>query len=110
MTVTTKNALVVGASGGIGAALVAELKDRGHLVTNVSRREDDLDITAEASVITHLVSINTQFDVVVLATGALSVQGEPEKTLRTLSTKTMAAPATTPTTPPYHRGHLLVIC
>ena len=91
MTVTSKEALVVGASGGIGGALVAEFKDRGYLVTSVSRHEDGLDITDEASVTAHLGGINTQFDVVVVATGALSVQGEPEKTLKTLSAKAMAA-------------------
>ena len=87
----TKKALVIGASGGIGGALVAELKDRGYLVTGLSRREDGLDITDEASVTAHLGAINTQFDVVVVATGALSVQGGPEKALKTLSAKAMAA-------------------
>ena len=41
-------ALVVGASGGIGQALVAALRARGDDVTGLSRSADGLDVTDEA--------------------------------------------------------------
>ena len=45
-----KHALVIGASGGIGQALAAELEDRGDVVTRLSRQQDGLDITNEKDV------------------------------------------------------------
>ncbi|MFW5655826.1 MAG: NAD-dependent epimerase/dehydratase family protein, partial [Roseicyclus sp.] len=39
------DALVIGASGGIGQAVVAEMRARGGNVTTLSRREDGLDVT-----------------------------------------------------------------
>ena len=40
-----QNVLVIGASGGIGAALVAEAAGRGARVTSLSRRYSGLDLT-----------------------------------------------------------------
>jgi len=84
-------ALVVGASGGIGGALVARLGERG-LVVGLSRRVDGLDVTDEASVAEVLGRLDGMFDLVVVATGALEIGGAgPEKTLRALDAGTMAA-------------------
>ncbi len=73
-------ALVIGASGGIGSAVAAELKRRGHDVTGLSRRVDGLDVTDEASVAAALGGLEGPFDLVFVATGALVIDGhEPEK-------------------------------
>ncbi|WP_102108224.1 SDR family NAD(P)-dependent oxidoreductase [Oceaniglobus roseus] len=79
-------ALVIGASGGIGAAIATELRDRGHDVTALSRSGDGLDVTDEASVAQHLGRLDGPFDLVFVATGALVVDGhQPEKSLKALS-------------------------
>jgi NAD(P)-dependent dehydrogenase (short-subunit alcohol dehydrogenase family) len=85
-----KNALVIGASGGIGSAVVAELEKRGLQVTGLSRSEDGLDVTDEASVEKHLGGLEGPFDLVFCATGALEIDGAtPEKTIRDLDPKAM---------------------
>jgi len=78
-------ALVIGASGGIGAALCAELGRRGADVLGLSRSRDGLDITDEASISATLGSLSGEFDTVLVATGALAL-GDivPEKNLRSL--------------------------
>lgn len=80
-------ALVIGASGGIGAALVAALAERGEVVA-VSRSHDGLDVTDEAAVARVLGGISGQFDAVFIASGALGV---PEKSLRSLTAEAMLA-------------------
>ena len=76
-------ALVVGASGGIGSAIVAELERRGHEVSGVSRQGDGLDVTDEASVEAVLGRMEGPFQLVFVATGALVIDGhEPEKAVR----------------------------
>ena len=42
--------LIIGASGGIGAALAAEAAARGDRVTGLSRRDDGVDVTDPAAV------------------------------------------------------------
>jgi NAD(P)-dependent dehydrogenase (short-subunit alcohol dehydrogenase family) len=74
-------ALVVGASGGIGTALAAELSARGAEVTRLSRREGGLDVTDEASVEAALAALEPPFDLIFVATGSLSAGGGPEKSL-----------------------------
>jgi NAD(P)-dependent dehydrogenase (short-subunit alcohol dehydrogenase family) len=77
--------LVVGASGGIGAALVAGLQARGEVV-GLSRRGDGLEVTDEASVAAVLGALDGPFDLIVVATGALVIDGVgPEKTLKAVS-------------------------
>jgi NAD(P)-dependent dehydrogenase (short-subunit alcohol dehydrogenase family) len=84
-------ALVVGASGGIGAALVAALAARGAAVTGLSRSGDGLDVTDEASIAAHLGRLEAPFDLVLVATGALVLDGVgPEKTLRVLDPGVLA--------------------
>ena len=79
-------ALVIGASGGIGAALVAGLTRQGADVLGLSRSIDGLDITDEASIATHLDQLSGPFDTVIVATGALALGDRaPEKSLRSLT-------------------------
>jgi NAD(P)-dependent dehydrogenase (short-subunit alcohol dehydrogenase family) len=83
--------LVVGASGGIGGALVSALAARGEVV-GVSRRDDGLDVTDEASVVRLLGGLEGPFDLVVVATGALVLDGVgPEKSLKAVTAGAMAA-------------------
>lgn len=85
-------ALVVGASGGIGGALAAELAARGAVVTALSRRNDGLDITDEPSVAGILAGLQGPFDTVIVATGALELDGRgPEKSLRAVDPAALAA-------------------
>lgn len=83
--------LVIGASGGIGAALVAALTVRGEVV-GLSRPGDGLDVTDEASIARVLGGLSGGFDRVLVATGALGgAGGRPEKTLRALDGAGLAA-------------------
>ena len=85
-------ALIIGASGGIGQALATTLEDRGAAVTRLSRRDDGFDITNEASVEAALGALDPGFDLVLVATGALELDGaRPEKTIRHVTAPTMAA-------------------
>lgn len=73
--------LVIGASGGIGAAIATTLSARGEVIT-LSRSANNLEITDEASVAEHLGALHGTFDLIFTATGAL---GTPEKALRSLT-------------------------
>ncbi len=85
-------ALVIGASGGIGRALVAELAARGEAVTGVSRRVDGLDMTDEASIARGLGALEGPFQMIIVGTGALVIDGAgPEKTLKAVNAAGMAA-------------------
>ncbi|SFE39233.1 SDR family NAD(P)-dependent oxidoreductase [Roseivivax sediminis] len=85
-----ENALIIGASGGIGSAVAAELERRGVAVTGLSRSEDNLDVTDEASVERVLGALDGPFDLVFCATGALRIGGAaPEKTIRRLDPDAM---------------------
>ena len=81
-----KTALIIGASGGIGSALVDLCAERGYKVLTLSRRTDGLDITDESSVRTHAKAIKGGLDLIVITTGALEVDGlRPEKTMQNIS-------------------------
>lgn len=85
-----KRVLILGASGGIGSALAAACAERGDAVTGLSRSRDGFDITDEASVADHLGALEGPFDQVIVATGALEIDGaEPEKTVRAIRSKAM---------------------
>ncbi len=76
-------ALVIGASGGIGAALCAALTARGEEVVALSRSGDGLDVTDEGSIARLLGALEGTFDTVIVATGALVIDGHrPEKTVK----------------------------
>ena len=88
----TGRALVIGASGGIGGALAAELAARGHLVTRVSRRDQGIDITDQNSVDRVLGALDPPFTTVVVATGILAAEGQrPEKSLIEIDGPSMLA-------------------
>lgn len=85
-------ALVIGASGEIGAALVAALVADGNDVTGLSRSHDGLDVTDEASIIRVLGGLEAPFQTVLVATGALELGSfRPEKALRAVTAEAMAA-------------------
>ena len=85
--------LVIGASGGIGAALADQASARGDTVTRLSRRDDGLDVTDERSIARHLGAFAPEsFDAVLVATGGLQIgQHAPEKSLRVLNAPALAA-------------------
>ena len=83
--------LVIGSSGGIGRALVAEHEARGDIVTRLSRSADGFDVTDEASVADHLNALPRGFQRIVVATGALEIDGAaPEKTIKAIRAGAMA--------------------
>lgn len=86
-------ALIIGASGGIGAALAARLRGQGAEVTTLSRREDGLDLTRPETVADHAARLQGHdFDLIVNATGALVIDGhQPEKSMDALDPQAMAA-------------------
>jgi NAD(P)-dependent dehydrogenase (short-subunit alcohol dehydrogenase family) len=85
-------ALILGASGGIGGALAADLAARAAEVVGLSRSNDGLDLTDEASVASIAAGIAGPFDLIVNATGALQIGADrPEKTLKAVTASAMAA-------------------
>lgn len=81
--------LIIGASGGIGAAL---MRAAGDEVIGLSRSNDGLDLTDEASIQTGLGALGGTFDRIIVATGALEIDGaRPEKTIRALDPVALAA-------------------
>lgn len=86
-----QRALVIGASGGIGRALAAELARRGVAVTGLSRSEDGFDVTDPGSVSRLLGELEGPFDAVLVATGILAPKGgTPEKALSQIEADRMA--------------------
>jgi NAD(P)-dependent dehydrogenase (short-subunit alcohol dehydrogenase family) len=81
-------AVVVGASGGIGAALVAALAEEGVAVRGFARSfagADRLDYDDEASIAAAAASLAAPPDLVVVATGLLHDDGHgPEKSMAAL--------------------------
>ncbi len=85
-----ERALIIGDTGGIGAALAQALRDRGTDVTGLSRG-DGLDLTDPPSVATALGPLEPPFDLILVATGILAPPGQsPEKSLRAIDAATMA--------------------
>lgn len=84
-----RRALVIGASGGIGSALVDRLS-RDHDVIGLSRSGDGLDVTDEGSV-ARLLGPLDPVDLCVVATGILAPPGaEPEKSLDAIDVGNLA--------------------
>ena len=82
--------LVIGSSGGIGAALVAALSAHGDIVA-LSRSGDGLDVTDEASIARVMGALDGTFDLIVVASGALEIAGNrSEKSLRALDPVALA--------------------
>jgi len=85
-------AVIIGSSGGIGAALIAALAGRGAAVTGLSRRDHGLDLTDEDSIARVLAPLEPGVDLIFIATGGLEIDGaRPEKALRALDPAAMAA-------------------
>lgn len=75
--------LLIGHSGGIGAALHRAWVARGADVVGLSRSTHGFDLRDEACVAAALSALDGHFDIVFVATGALEIGGaEPEKALR----------------------------
>lgn len=87
-----ERALIIGASGGLGAALSRQLLRQGVEVVGVSRSADGLDFQDPAKAEALLAAIEGPFDLVIVATGALTVgRARPEKSLAELRADEMAA-------------------
>ena len=88
-----EKALILGASGGVGAALAARLRAQGVAVTALSRSGDGLDLTRPDTIATHAAALEDQrFDLIFNTTGALVIEGrQPEKTMDAVDPQAMAA-------------------
>jgi NAD(P)-dependent dehydrogenase (short-subunit alcohol dehydrogenase family) len=83
-------ALIIGSSGGIGAALKSALEAQGASVVGLSRSADGLDLTNACSVHESLARLEGPFNLVIVATGALEIGGaRPEKSLSALTSEAM---------------------
>lgn len=90
----TSRVLVVGASGGIGSALVMALGNVCGMsnVVTLSRSADGVDIVDETALAEFALTQKDPFDAIVVATGALEVDGlGPEKTIKTVDRTKMLA-------------------
>ena len=78
--------VLIGASGGIGAAIADVLEARGETVHRLSRSEHGLDLADEASIATAAEGLgNIRLDRLIVATGLLHQDGlSPERALREL--------------------------
>ena len=83
-------ALIVG-TGGIGRAVARALAARGDEVATLSRADDGLDITDEASVQAAIEGVGGPLDLVFVATGILMPDGRtPEKAIREVDPAALA--------------------
>ena len=84
--------LIIGGTGGIGTALKQNLQAKGHAVTTLSRRADGLDFDDPARAADKLADLEGPFDMILVATGALTVtRTRPEKSLTELTAEELAA-------------------
>lgn len=84
--------LIIGASGGIGAALAEAARQRGDKVTGLSRSADSLDVTDEVSIERAFSNLTGPFHRIIVATGALVIDGhEPEKSIKSLTAEALLA-------------------
>lgn len=84
------NALIIGASGGIGQALSHSLDGQGVAVCGLSRSADGFDLTDPDGVDRALRALEGPFDLILVASGALEIAGTaPEKSLRAVSASAM---------------------
>ncbi|MBO9464120.1 SDR family NAD(P)-dependent oxidoreductase [Tropicibacter sp. R15_0] len=85
-----KHALIIGASGGVGGGIARQLQAEHWQVSRLSRSGDGLDLTDEASVQDHMDRISGPYDLILIATGALEINGaRPEKSLSQISAQAM---------------------
>ncbi|WP_170467017.1 SDR family NAD(P)-dependent oxidoreductase [Ruegeria arenilitoris] len=85
-----ETALIIGASGGIGSAIAARLKQQSVTVISLSRSQDGFDLTNPEVVDKALSNLPGPFDLILVASGALEIDGAtPEKTIRSVSAQAM---------------------
>lgn len=85
-----QTALIIGASGGIGSALSHRLTVRQVAVTGLSRSGDGFDLTESEAALKTLDAFQYPFDLVLVASGALEINGaQPEKTMRAVTARAM---------------------
>ncbi|MEM8876229.1 MAG: SDR family NAD(P)-dependent oxidoreductase [Pseudomonadota bacterium] len=86
-----KRAIIIGSSGGIGAAISSALTARGVQVTGLSRTTHGLDVTDPPSVERVLGAQEGPFDLLMVASGVLAPSGSrPEKSLDQIDAAEMA--------------------
>ena len=84
-------ALVIGASGGIGAAVTKQLRGERWEVVGLSRSVDGFDVGNPASVQRCLGTLDGKFDLIFVAVGILApLWGTPEKSLSAIKPDDMA--------------------
>jgi len=85
------NVLIIGHTGGIGRALFDAYEAQGADVTGVSRTSHGLDYSKPDTVDAALAPLNGPFDRVIIASGALEIDGyAPEKTIQAITAQGMA--------------------
>jgi len=86
------NSLIIGASGGIGAALAASCRAAGPTLT-LSRSEGEIDLTDQASIAAaaERMAGHAPFDRIIVASGLLHADGAmPERSLKELDSERLA--------------------
>ena len=84
------DALVIGASGGIGRAVAGEMKARGGNVTTLSRADDGLDVTDPEAVRRVMGALEGPFQTVFVSVGILAPEGAaPEKQISAIDPEEM---------------------
>ena len=84
-------ALVIGASGGIGAAMTHQLRGDGWDVTGLSRAADGFDVRDPAAIARTMETLTGPFDLIFVAIGILAAQSSvPEKNLTAIDSEHMA--------------------
>ena len=82
--------LVIG-TGGIGSAIGDALRRRGDEVITLSRSQNGLDITDEASIAKAFENLDAPFDLIFVATGILMPEGRtPEKAIKEVDSDALA--------------------
>ena len=86
-----RHILIIGNSGGIGAALEQEYLRNGWRCTGLSRQHQGLDLTRPETIVQALAGVDKPFDTVIIATGGLTIGSTgPEKTIRAVTAQGMA--------------------
>ena len=92
-----RNALIIGASGGIGSAVATHLETTGTRVQRVSRSLDALDLKKESAIAKFAATLlsdsseHGEYDLIFLATGVLEAAGaRPEKSFAELDPQAMS--------------------
>ena len=88
---TMKHILIIGNSGGIGAALEQEYLRKGWQCKGLARRAQGLDFDRPETISSVLAVLDETFETVIIATGALTIGSlGPEKTIRAVTARGMA--------------------